>query len=158
MPDIKVRYSSIDGVRKSRKFKSVASASKFARYYVGDHPDIGPHYAVASDGIGKVEVEGATFAELFPSREQAKRVAELEQVWKATHRDYKGRDANGVRSIMVFRNGSVIVPLYDLTDKEIADRLPKAKPDDEEGSEAPGFDSPRAEWSGFDSQEMDDDQ
>ena len=126
MSEIKVRYSSVDGYRESRKFKSAAGAGKYARKLVGDHPDIGSHYAVSSDGIGKVEIEGASFAELFPSREKAERLAKLEAVWHATHRDYKGRDANGVRAIMVLRDGgSVIVPLFDLTDAEIADRLPK---------------------------------
>ncbi len=48
----------------------------------------------------------------------------LDLVWKRTHSDFKGT-YNGVRTIMVYRNGTTIVPLTELTDKEIADRLPK---------------------------------
>ena len=52
------------------------------------------------------------------------RQQKLDLVWKHTHRDFKGT-IDGVRTIMVFRNGSVLVCLEDLTEQEIADRLPK---------------------------------
>ncbi len=45
----------------------------------------------------------------------------LEAIWKHTHRDYKG-ESNGVRSILVCRNGTISVPLEGLTDKEIEQR------------------------------------
>lgn len=49
----------------------------------------------------------------------------LDAVYRATHADYKGK-INGQRSIMVLRSGgTTIVPLHDLTDKEVEDRLPK---------------------------------
>ncbi|HAT7488644.1 TPA: hypothetical protein QCH64_002737 [Enterobacter asburiae] len=45
----------------------------------------------------------------------------LEAIWKHTHRDYKG-EHDGVRSILVCRNGTISVPLDSLTDKEIEQR------------------------------------
>lgn len=45
----------------------------------------------------------------------------LEAIWKHTHRDYKG-EHDGVRSILVCRNGTISVPLESLTDKEIEQR------------------------------------
>jgi hypothetical protein len=47
----------------------------------------------------------------------------LEAIWKHTHRDYKG-EQDGVRSILVCRNGTISVPLESLTDKEIEQRSP----------------------------------
>lgn len=47
----------------------------------------------------------------------------LKKVWAATHRDYKGM-INGKKTIMVYRNGSTVVRLDDLTGAEIASRLP----------------------------------
>jgi len=48
----------------------------------------------------------------------------LKIVWKHTHSDYKGM-LNGERSIMVYREGTCLVLLKDLTDKEIEDRIPR---------------------------------
>lgn len=45
----------------------------------------------------------------------------LEAIWKHTHLDYKG-ESDGVRSILVCRNGTISVPLEGLTDKEIEQR------------------------------------
>ena len=67
------------------------------------------------------------------AREQARHIIEaeeeynsqrqwkLEAIWKHTHRDYKG-ESEGVRSILVCRNGTISVPLECLTDKEIQQR------------------------------------
>jgi hypothetical protein len=49
----------------------------------------------------------------------------LKLVWRETHRDYKGM-LNGERSIMVYRQGTCLVLLKDLTDEEIEARLPRA--------------------------------
>jgi hypothetical protein len=54
------------------------------------------------------------------------REQKLKAVWKGTHRDYKGT-MNGTRTIMVYRNGTCLVALDDLTDEEIEARLPKKK-------------------------------
>lgn len=54
------------------------------------------------------------------------RKKQLAAVWSATHRDYKGH-IEGRRTIMVNRGGTRLVYLDDLTDQEIADRLPRMK-------------------------------
>jgi hypothetical protein len=55
---IRVCYSSIDRFRKVATFKTLAGARKFAQKWVGQHPEIGSHYAVSGDGVGKITVEG----------------------------------------------------------------------------------------------------
>ena len=65
MIDIKVTYTSIDRVRITRSFGTLAGARKFAANYVGHHPEIGCGYAISSDGIGKITVKGCTLANLF---------------------------------------------------------------------------------------------
>jgi hypothetical protein len=65
MTMITVRYSSIDHFRKTRKFKTLEGARKFATHYVGENPDMGSSYAVSFDGVGKIEVEGCSLNELF---------------------------------------------------------------------------------------------
>lgn len=67
-PTIRVRYESIDHFRKTRRFATLAGAQRFAHHLVGPHPDISEtfRYAVSDDGIGKVTVEGATLADIFP--------------------------------------------------------------------------------------------
>jgi hypothetical protein len=63
---IKVKYSSVDNRKsKSRSFKTLKGARKFAQHWIGKHPEMGSTYAVSGDGIGKIEVEGAKLAELF---------------------------------------------------------------------------------------------
>jgi hypothetical protein len=54
------------------------------------------------------------------------RKQKLALIWKRTHRDFKGR-MDGVRTIMVYRNGTCLVALDDLTDEEIESKLPKVK-------------------------------
>ena len=64
---IKVRYTSIDGFRSLRSFKTLKGAQNWAQERVGETPDLGSCYAVSFDGIGKVEVvEGTTLEALFP--------------------------------------------------------------------------------------------
>lgn len=46
-------------------------------------------------------------------------------VWKHTHPDYKGM-LEGQRSIMVYRQGTCLVLLKDLTDTEIEERMPRS--------------------------------
>jgi hypothetical protein len=62
---IKVKYSSVDGYRKVRSFKTLTGARKYAQEWVGKNPDKGSHYAVSDDGIGKIEVEGVPLDHLF---------------------------------------------------------------------------------------------
>jgi hypothetical protein len=54
----------------------------------------------------------------------------LAAVWKATHRDYKGK-IDGKKAVMVYRNGTTSVPLDDLTNAEIIRLLPQKKVDEE---------------------------
>lgn len=56
---IKVRYSSVDGYRVSRSFKTLKGARAFAQKWVGKNPEIGSSYAVSGDGIGKIEAYGS---------------------------------------------------------------------------------------------------
>jgi hypothetical protein len=65
--EITVYYSAVDGFKKTRKFKTIKGAQKFAQGYIGEHPDMGRTYAVSFDGVGKIEVEGTTLESLFPS-------------------------------------------------------------------------------------------
>jgi len=57
---------SIDGVRRSRTFKTLAGAQALAHDWVGEHPSIGTGYAVSDDGVTKVTVRGAALADIFP--------------------------------------------------------------------------------------------
>lgn len=45
-------------------------------------------------------------------------------IWRHTHRDYKGTLPDGTRTVMVFRSGSTLVPLADLTPEEIDGMMP----------------------------------
>lgn len=89
---ITVIYSSIDNVRIRRRFASLAGAQNFAFHWVGERPEIGSTYAVSGDGVGKIEVIGATLAELFPQTvedtfldEQAA-YEQAEREWRALER------------------------------------------------------------------------
>ncbi len=64
--NIKVSYRSIDRCSKTRRFKTLEGAQRFAQEWVGETPELGTGYAVSGDGIGKVTVEGAPLRELFP--------------------------------------------------------------------------------------------
>jgi hypothetical protein len=68
---IRVRYESIDsyGRGKTRAFKTLKGAQKYAHAWVGKYPTRGAWYAVSDDGVGKITVTGATLSELFPGTE-----------------------------------------------------------------------------------------
>jgi hypothetical protein len=63
---ITVRYSSVDHFCKTGRFTTLEGARTFAHLWVGSTPEFGHCYAVSSDGVGKIEVLGATLHELFP--------------------------------------------------------------------------------------------
>ena len=46
------------------------------------------------------------------------RATRLKYVWSRTPKDYRGT-TDGVKEVMIYRNGTKIVPLNDLTDDEI---------------------------------------
>lgn len=60
-------YSSIDHFRKTRKFKTIEGARRFAQKYLGATPEMGSWYAVSGDGIGKIEARGVSLYDLFPA-------------------------------------------------------------------------------------------
>lgn len=67
---IKLLYRSCDGYRARKSFKSLKGAQNYAHKMIGEHPEIGSHYAVSGDGIGTIRgLEGCTFADLFPTDE-----------------------------------------------------------------------------------------
>jgi hypothetical protein len=64
-----VRYRSIDRFSKTRTFKTLAGAQKFAQGWIGEYPSLGGGYAVSDDGVGKIIVHGASLRDLFPGAE-----------------------------------------------------------------------------------------
>lgn len=100
-------------------------------------------------GRGGHEVIAANSAALAsilkPARELAQQPAQaldrkqaLALIYRHTSRDYKGRLADGTRSVMVCRGATCLVPLEALTDAEIADRLPLAQKKEAERLAAKG--------------------
>jgi hypothetical protein len=65
---IRVTYASIDGVRETRRYKTLKGAQKFAHYLIGAHPELGSFYAVSGDGVGRITCAGCTLRELFPAQ------------------------------------------------------------------------------------------
>lgn len=99
---IKVTYSSIDGFRQSRSFKTLTAARRFAVKWVGEAPELGSHYAVSFDGVGKITVQGVTLAALF-SGEAAAASTDGYSI-KATWDGYEGYYVvyYGTRSLATF--------------------------------------------------------
>ena len=53
------------------------------------------------------------------------REQKLKMVWKHMPKDYRGKMADGTKTVMIYRNGTCLVALENMTDAEINDRLPK---------------------------------
>lgn len=65
--------------------------------------------------------------------ENTERKNELALIWRHTHRDFKGKGADGIKRVLVLRpGGTTSVPLNALTDAEVADKLGYAKHKEEE--------------------------
>jgi len=62
---IKLRFRTLDGIRKTKTFKTVAGARKAAHDWVGKDADVGIGYAVSTDGVVTVSVDGATLDDIF---------------------------------------------------------------------------------------------
>lgn len=77
MAQITIRYASIDGCHHTKVYKTLEGAQKFAQEKVGTTPDLGSHYAVSFDGIGKITVEGCVILDLFPEHVEAREAAML---------------------------------------------------------------------------------
>jgi len=54
------------------------------------------------------------------------RKQKLALIYRHTHRDFKGRTADGHRAILMFEEGvgTCLVPLHNLTDAQIEKKLP----------------------------------
>ena len=66
------------------------------------------------------------------------RADKLNLIYRHTHRDYKG-GKGPARSILVLRGAATSVPITDLTDAEIEDKLPYALKKETERLSFPGF-------------------
>lgn len=53
--------------------------------------------------------------------------AQLDQIYKNTHADFKGVLPDGTRTILVCRGATCLVALEDLTSEEVAQRLARNK-------------------------------
>ena len=63
---IKLYFETLDGVRKTKSFNTLAGARKTTWNWVGKDAEIGSYYAVSGDGVVKVTIlQGCTLAELF---------------------------------------------------------------------------------------------
>jgi len=62
---IKVRFATLDGIRKTKSFKTLAGARKATWAWAGKDCEVGSSYAISSDGVVRVTVEGCSLAELF---------------------------------------------------------------------------------------------
>lgn len=54
------------------------------------------------------------------------RAAKLNLIYRHTHRDYRGSGKGPARTILVLRGTTSLILLDELTDAEIADKLPYA--------------------------------
>ena len=64
--NITVYFSTSDGYRETRKFKTLFGARRYAQSKIGETPEVGSYYAVSGYGDAKIEASGATMKELFP--------------------------------------------------------------------------------------------
>lgn len=63
---IKLRFTTLDGIRKTKKFKTLAGARKAAHDWVGTNAEIGSYYAISGDGVVKVTTEGCKLTDIWP--------------------------------------------------------------------------------------------
>ena len=67
---IKLRFTTIDGIKKTKSFKTLVGARKAAQNWLGKDATPGGYYAVSADGVVVMTIEtGCTLAELFPEQE-----------------------------------------------------------------------------------------
>lgn len=59
-------FSSVDGWRSRKVYKTLQGAQKAAWLRLGRHPEIGAGYAISGDGVCKVYVSGCSLWDLFP--------------------------------------------------------------------------------------------
>lgn len=112
--EITVTYSSIDGCRMKRKFKTISGAQAFAHKYVGRYPEQGSTYAVSGDGVGKVTWTGCTSAELFPAEPEASSPPPEEPEWcgdpgdaPLSYHTYGGARVEGPHCMLAFPDDEI---------------------------------------------------
>lgn len=66
---IKLRFTTLDGIKKTKSFKTLAGARKAAWKWVGKDADLGGYYAVSADGVVVMTIEGCSLQELFANEE-----------------------------------------------------------------------------------------
>jgi hypothetical protein len=100
--------------------------------YEFERLDVTPCYRSIAHGIGiepfcQCPACAERGAASVKAAQKARKHA-LTLIYRHTSRDYKGRLADGTRSILVLRNGgSTLAPLDQLTDAEIARLIPSAQ-------------------------------
>lgn len=106
---ITLLYTSIDHVRTRRTFATLAGAIAFAERKVGPTPELGSHYAVSPDGIGKIEVvRGTALASLFPAlTADLSATEEEEQLARRSGPDFDTRDREGRDDEAPLASGSI---------------------------------------------------
>jgi hypothetical protein len=67
---IKLRFTTLDGIRKTKKFKTLAGARKAAHDWVGKSAEIGSTYAISGDGVVKVTTEGCSLFDIWPDQKE----------------------------------------------------------------------------------------
>jgi hypothetical protein len=78
---IKLYFSTIDGCRNVKRFKTLAGARKAAHERVGRYPEIGSTYAVSGDGVVKVTVAGCSLNALFDDEDEAEEPTDPENIY-----------------------------------------------------------------------------
>jgi hypothetical protein len=105
---ITITYIAIDGYRKRSKFKTLKAAAKCAQDRMGRDAEIGSGYAVTSDGIGTMYVQGATLeAVLGRAPEGVPRVkahcsAGVEQCLRCDGHGYQGFEEDSGKPFTCF--------------------------------------------------------
>ncbi|GAB0078632.1 hypothetical protein TOC8171_40360 [Pseudomonas syringae] len=69
---------------------------------------------MASEPLGKTIMSGPT-------------KAQLDQIYRNTHSDYKGLSEDGVRRFWFAGGATCLVALEDLTPEEVSKRLPRSR-------------------------------
>ncbi len=75
--EIKVYNVAVDGFNlrilssETKDFVNLEDAREYCNGYLGEHFELGSDYAVSGDGINRLVIEGATWQELFPERDNS---------------------------------------------------------------------------------------
>lgn len=111
---MKITYTSIDGVRKSRTFKTLKGARKFADDMVGPQDVEGGYYAVSSDGVGRITWSGVSRADLFGSDKPAVKLNAAHEFYRRGN-DLYCRQAGYTRDHDGQKFGRVVAVMDNIT-------------------------------------------